>query len=122
MTRDDLETKLRELAARRPAGPGEPALHAMADRIWHELRASRPSGRRRLVWLVPLAMAAGAALLLLPGRPPAPLPERPIDEDLREFEQTLSEPASAGEMLLEMDENELRDLLAALQSEVGARQ
>ena len=71
------------------------------------------------MWLVPVAMAAAAALvLLMPVKSPAPIPEPlPLDEDFRDFERTLSEPASAEEMLLEMDETELRDLLAALQKE-----
>ena len=142
MTRDDLEARLRRLRDLRPADPGEPAMRAMADRIWREVRSAVPARRaRRLVWLVPVAAGTGAAALLLlraPAQPPPPEPlpvsvadldpdearrvltnlDAEMEEDLREFEESVSEPASAGETLLEMDETQLRALEDALRKEI----
>lgn len=141
MTRDDLEARLRDLREHGGAEPGEPAMREMADRIWREVRTAPVRRSRRWVWLAPVAAAAGAAALLLLRVPTsAPLPEplpatvfdlqadearqvltdidAEMDDDLLEFEQSVNEPASAGEALLEMDETQLRALLDALQKEI----
>lgn len=140
MTREDLEARLRRLREDRAPDPGEPAMRAMADRIWREVGSAAPVRRTlRWVWVSAAAVAGAVALLLVRAPVPAPLPEplpvsfydleadeargilSDIDaemaEDLREFEESVDQPASAGETLLEMDETQLRALLDELQKE-----
>jgi hypothetical protein len=139
MTRDEIEARLRELGRDRRADPGEPAMRALAERVWEKVRA-RPRRRPWLWWsLAPLAVGGAAAALLLrapaPTPLPGPLPQSAADlddagarkvlddlggemnEDLREFEQTLLEPASTDDMLAGMNETQLRALADALRKE-----
>jgi hypothetical protein len=140
MTRDELEAALRRLRAHRRPDPGDAAMQAMADRIWRGVQGPAPRPPRRWPWLVPAAAVAAAAALWFGRRPAAsPLAEPPpasladldaeqagrllgeidaeMDEDLREFEGAVEQPAWAGETLLELNEAQLRALLDALHQE-----